>query len=98
MRRTAVGGLSAALPRIRYELSAHAATVIAEREIDIAWIERVLAEPERSGPDRTDPSLVHALGPIAEKGNRVLRVVYNPAMEPLRVVTAYFDRRQRGDK
>ncbi len=84
------------MPRIRYELSAHAVTVIAEREIEAAWIERVLERPERTEPDRTDPSLVHALGPVPERGNRVLRVVYNPAMKPLRVVTAYLDRRRRG--
>jgi hypothetical protein len=84
------------MPRIRYELTAHAATVIREREIDAAWIERVLGKPERTEPDRFDPSLTHALAPIAERGGRVLRVVYNPSVDPKRIVTAYFDRRQRG--
>ena len=84
------------MERIRYELTAHAATVVKERAIDAAWITRVLAEPKRTEPDRLDQSLVHALAPIPEWGNRVLRVVYNPNVEPLRVVTAYFDRRLKG--
>jgi hypothetical protein len=84
------------MPGIRYELSAHAATVLAEREIEPTWLERVPEKPERTGADRTDPALVHALGPIRGRDDRVLRVVYNPAMKPLRIVTAYSDRRQRG--
>lgn len=84
------------MPRPKFTLTAHAATVISERGIDIEWIERVLLEPARMEPDRNDPSLAHALAPIAERGDRVLRVVYNPSDNPLRVVTAYFDRRQRG--
>jgi len=41
-------------------------------------------------------TLRHALARIAERGDRVLRVVYNASVNPPRVVTAYFDRRQRG--
>ena len=76
-----------------YTLTAHAATVIAEREIEPAWIERVLARPERTEADRSDATLTHALARIEERGHRVLRVVYNASVNPLRVVTAYFDRR-----
>jgi len=84
------------MPKARYELTAHAATVIAEREIELSWIEHALANPERTEPDRFDASLTHALAPIAEHDQRVLRVVYNASVYPPRVVTAYFDRRQRG--
>ncbi len=86
------------MAEIHYELTAHAATVIAEREIEAAWVKRVLAQPERTEPDRSDPSLTHALGPIPERDGRVLRVVYNAGVDPLRVVTAYFDRRERGNR
>ena len=34
--------------KIRYELTAHAATVMAERKIPAAWVERVLQSPEGS--------------------------------------------------
>lgn len=83
-------------PAIPYQLTEHAACVIAEREIDIAWVVRVLTEPEQELADRSDPALIHALARIPERENRVLRVVYNASVDPLRIVTCYFDRRQRG--
>ena len=79
-----------------YELSEHAADVIAEREIAITWVMRVLAEPEWIESDRPDPALRHVLGQIAERDDRVLRVLYNALVDPPRIVTAYLDRRQRG--
>jgi hypothetical protein len=77
-------------------LTAHAATVIAERDISVAWLELALTKPERTERHRIDPVLEHALVRIPERGDRVLRVVYNPSHKPLKVVTAYFDRKQRG--
>lgn len=82
--------------KIRYELSAHAVTVMVEREIPEAWVARVLSDPERTEPDASDPELRHALGRIPERDDRVLRVVYNETTRPWRVVTAYFDRGMRG--
>lgn len=79
-----------------FELTAHAAAVIAERDIAIAWVARVLARPSRTEKDREDTSLTHALAPISERDDRILRVVYNASVEPPRIVTSYFDRRQRG--
>jgi hypothetical protein len=73
----------------------HAADALVDREIDPAWVERALARPERTEPDREDPSLRHALRRIPERDGRVLRVVYNPTVVPWRVVTVYFDRGQR---
>ena len=78
-----------------YELSDHAMEVLAEREIVTAWVVRVLAAPERTERDRSDPELMHALGRIAERDGRVLRVVYNAVVQPPRIVTVYFDRRER---
>jgi len=79
-----------------YELTDHAAAVIEEREIETAWVVRALLNPERREPDRFDPELTHALRRIAERDGRVLRVVYNAVVDPPRIVTVYFDRRQRG--
>ena len=70
-----------------YELSEHAIEVLAEREIATTWVVRVLAAPERTERDRSDPDLMHALSRIAERDNRVLRVVYNPSVQPPRIVT-----------
>jgi hypothetical protein len=55
-----------------------------------------LIAPERIEQHASDPALRHALARIPERGDRVLRVVYNVDTDPPRVVTAYFDRRQRG--
>lgn len=79
----------------KYNLSQHAQDVIKERHILEGWIERVLDQPELSEQDEADSSLEHRLGRISEYGNRVLRVVYNREAKPLRVVTAYFDRKMR---
>ena len=79
----------------KFDLSAHAKTVITERSIELEWLERVLAKPKRIEAHRDDPELKHALGRIPEHGDRVLRVVYNGAVRPVRVVTVYFDRTLR---
>jgi Domain of unknown function (DUF4258) len=78
-----------------YRLSAHAAKVIAERAIPLAWIARVLDNPEKTVPDRDDPMIRHALARIPEHAGRVLRVVYNETVKSWLIVTAYFDRTQR---
>ena len=61
----------------KFDLSAHAKIVIAERSIELEWLERVLAKPEKIEADRDDPELEHAWGRIPEHGDTVLRVVYN---------------------
>jgi hypothetical protein len=79
-----------------YELSAHAAAVISERNIDIEWVERILASPDLIEHGKVAAELTSALGKIVERDGRVLRVVYNASVEPLRIVTVYFDRGLRG--
>ncbi len=78
-----------------YNLTIHAQQVIAAREIQLEWVARVLAEPQRTELDREDPELRHALACIPEYGDRVLRVVYNETTVPWRIITVYFDRTQR---
>ena len=80
----------------KYELSAHAAAVMAERDIDLAWVEQVITHPERLESAKSNPGLTSAVGRIAERDGRVLRVVYNANVEPPRVVTVYFDRGLKG--
>jgi hypothetical protein len=79
-----------------YQLTSHAEAAALKRKIDVAWIERALAEPDWREPDRAKPGVMHAFLRIAERGHRVLRVVYNPSVHPVRVITVYFDRRLRG--
>ena len=50
-----------------------------------------MEHPETIEDDAYDSDLMHALWPVPEKGFRILRVVYNETLEPVAVVTAFFD-------
>ena len=76
---------------MEYLLSDHARKRIQKRKIWMEWLETTLTDPLRTESDEFDPSLVHALKPIPEKGFRMLRVIYNETRNPVLVVTAYFD-------
>ena len=80
---------------MKYTLTKHARDVLQERDIPEAWLERVLNHPQRTEVDSDDPALVHSLARIPEHGNRVLRVVVNKTVRPVRVVTVCFDRTMR---
>jgi hypothetical protein len=66
------------------------------RQIRPEWIAAALQSPDRTDPDKFDPAVRHALKKIPEMDNRVLRVVYNSSVQPLRVISVHFDRRLRG--
>jgi hypothetical protein len=75
-----------------YTLSAHAEVVMTERSIKREWLDKVLAHPELVEKDRDDPEITH----VPEHGGRVLRVVYNGTMKPMKIVTICFDRTMKG--
>lgn len=81
---------------MKYDLTQHARDVLREREIHKEWLEQVLQNPEWTEPDSTDRDLEHRLGRIEKYGNRILRVVVNPRVDPMRVITVYFDRSVKG--
>jgi hypothetical protein len=82
---------------VKYQLTIHARESLAKRaNIRLDWLERVLAHPQRTLADPVDPALEHRLGRIDEYQGRVLRVIVNPGVDPLRVITVFFDRGQRG--
>jgi len=79
-----------------YQLTEHARESLRKRpSIRIEWVERVLLQPERVEPDRTDPELEHRIGRIQESEERALRVIVNKTSIPMRVITCYFDRKMR---
>ena len=80
---------------MKCELTKHAELVIARRQIALSWVETVLSNPAAVEPDPVDPQLEHRLCRIPERDNRVLRVIVNKGTSPVRVVTAYFDRKMR---
>ena len=73
----------------------HATDVCKERGIPHEWVERTLAQPEALEADRHHHGAMNALRSIPEHGGRVLRVVYVPNGQIIRVVTAFFDRRRK---
>ncbi|QQO54229.1 MAG: DUF4258 domain-containing protein [Thiohalocapsa sp. PB-PSB1] len=72
-------------------LTDHARKRCARRGIKEAWIWEALGNPAIIEQDVHESDLVHALWPVPEKGFRVLRVVYNETVDPVAVVTAFFD-------
>ncbi len=81
---------------MNYLLTQHAKDVLEERKIRMEWLERALIHPKKIEDDPLDDELEHYLGIIDEYGYRVLRVVCSKEIEPLRVVTVYFDRTMKG--
>lgn len=82
---------------MKYELTAHARESLRKRaNIRLEWLERVLTFPQIVQSDPCDAELEHRLGRIDEFEGRVLRVVVNPEIDPIRVITAFFDRGMRG--
>ena len=76
---------------MNYVLTEHARKRGIKRKIRDEWILATLENPTRTENDDNDPTLAHALRAIPEKGFRVLRVIYNETLDPMTVVTVYFD-------
>ncbi len=76
---------------MKYVLTDHAQKRITKRQIHTQWIEDTLAYPARIESDQEDSELLHALRPITEHGFRVLGVIYNETVNPVAIVSAYFD-------
>ena len=67
--------------------------MIAERGIDEAWVWRTVNDPQKKTLEVNGNT--HFVKSIEEHGGRRLRVIINEAVEPNRIVTAFFDRRLR---
>jgi hypothetical protein len=74
----------------------HAEDVIAERKLEAAWIERTVRTPELV--EDADDGTRHFCARISEQEGRVPRVVVNPMPDAWRVVTAFLDRRMKGEE
>ena len=80
---------------MKLTLIRHALEKLDERGIRSDWIERTIAEPDLQEPDPTQPGAVRAFKAIEERGFRVLRVVYVPEPDGVRLITTFFDRSRR---
>ena len=63
------------------------------RELDPAWIERTVTNPEVTEPDPDHPGRFRAFAPVPERDGRILRVVYEPIGDgdEIVIVTALLD-------
>ena len=76
-----------------FELSQHARHQMQERNIQASWLDETLFSPDRLLPLADPHGNIHYLKQIPSFGNRWLRVIVNPNVDPKRVVTVFFDRR-----
>ena len=81
---------------MKFKLTKHAQKVLDEREISFEWMERKLSEPELVLQDPYDATIERRFRHIPEFGGRVLRVALNTRVEPIRVVSVFFDRQMKG--
>jgi hypothetical protein len=77
------------------EYTQHAVGHIAKRQIQVAWIERAVQQPDVVEDDEFDAELEHRLGKVPEPANRVLRVIVTKT-DLMRLVTLHLDRRMKG--
>ncbi|CAL8980339.1 DUF4258 domain-containing protein [Rhodoplanes serenus] len=73
----------------------HAEDAILERELDRAWIESTVAEPEWVEGDPRRAGVERRFRRIPEFGGRVLRVACVETEQDIRVLTVFFDRNAR---
>ena len=81
---------------MNYALTEHARRMLTERGISVEWLERTLNETTLREPDPLDPSAERRYRPIPGRDGRVLRVVVDLSVEPVCVITVFFDRNMRG--
>ncbi len=79
-----------------YTFSTHAVDMMEERNILENWVRRALNESDNTFTG--DDGNLHFAKAIAEREDRILHVVVNPAVSPKRIVTLFFDRRLRSKK
>lgn len=80
---------------LRFEFTAHAIAMMAERAIERVWVERTVLAPDQAEPDPSHPDTVRAFRAVPERDGRVLRVVYRRAGTHFRIITTFLDRGRR---
>lgn len=70
--------------------------MIFEGNIKLTWIENTFNNPDKIEIDLYDNTLEHRLKIINQYDNRILRIIYNKTVNPVLVITAFFDRRMKG--
>ncbi|PSJ62245.1 DUF4258 domain-containing protein [Mesorhizobium soli] len=82
-----------AVKPIKY--TAHAETVIYERQLERAWIEDAVHMPDWREADSSSSAVERRFRIIHERGDRVLRVVCVETADEIRIISAFLDRRAK---
>jgi hypothetical protein len=69
--------------------------MIAERQIERAWVEETVSNPEIVEPDPYRLGVKRAFRRIPQKGSRYLRVAYAETGDTIKVITLFLDRGKR---
>jgi hypothetical protein len=78
-----------------FELSQHARHQMQERNIQTVWLNETLSAPDQCLPFADPHGNTHYLKQIPDFGNRWLRAIVSPNVDPKRVITIFFDRRMK---
>jgi len=74
-------------------LTKHLLIRLAERNIPLAWVERVAVSPDWTETEPRSPEVTRAFGRIKEAGGKVLRVAYADRPDGRYVLSSHFDAR-----
>ena len=76
---------------VSYKFSEHAYDILRERNIQESWVKSAMEHPDKK--ETMPDGAVHYVKRIKEFGDRYLRIVVNPNVEPKKIVTLFFERR-----
>ncbi|MCZ8181131.1 MAG: DUF4258 domain-containing protein [Rhizobium sp.] len=75
--------------------TAHAKTVILERQLELDWIERIVHNPDWSESDPSGPPMERRFGRVPERQDRIVRVICLETETEIRIISAFLDRNAR---
>ena len=80
---------------MQFTYGAHAMENLHARELDRAWVERTVVDPDSVEGDPKHSDRVRAYRTVPERDGRVMRVVYVPTSDGAHIITMFLDRRRR---
>jgi hypothetical protein len=80
---------------VRFTYGTHALANLVDRNLEKAWVERTVTDPDSTEPDPKHPERIRAYRTVPERDGRVMRVVYVPGGAAVHIVTAFLDRGRR---
>jgi hypothetical protein len=70
--------------------------MLIERGIEREWVIQAISHPTKS--KRNNDGTIHYFAPISARNGRILRVITGREGDSPRIITAFFDRREKRGK